>query len=145
MLVEFALEEKYCIFTTVILASTRLHFSCILNQTGSLEFSLTYEVRRINHLIKHDYNQHNHPVITIDDAAQHIAGKNYIRKLDCSPASECLQIADEQSIQLLSFKFGAGAFAYRRLAQGMNKSLSAFNSPVREYLEPVVKADRCAQ
>ena len=34
---------------------------------------------------------------------------------------------------------------FLRLAQGLNRSLSAFTSVVREYLDPLVKADRCAQ
>ena len=54
-------------------------------------------------------------------------------------------MADEQSIQLLSFNFGSRTFAFLRLAQGLNRSLSAFTSVVREYLDPLVKADRCAQ
>ena len=54
-------------------------------------------------------------------------------------------MADEQSIQLLAFNFGSRTFAFLRLAQGLNWSLSAFNSTVREYLDPLVKADKCAQ
>ena len=53
-------------------------------------------------------------------------------------------MVDEQSIQLLSFNFGSRTFAFLRLAQGLNRSLSAF-SVVREYLEPLVKEDRCSQ
>ena len=54
-------------------------------------------------------------------------------------------MADEQSIQLLSFNFRSRTFAFLRLAQGLTRSLSAFTSVVREYLDPLVKADRCAQ
>ena len=36
-------------------------------------------------------------------------------------------------------------FAYKRLAQGLNSCLPAFTSFVREYLDPNVKTDRCAQ
>ena len=54
-------------------------------------------------------------------------------------------MADEQSVQLLAFNFGSQTFAYLRLAQGLNRSLSAFFSTVREYLDPLVKADKCAQ
>ena len=54
-------------------------------------------------------------------------------------------MADEQSIQLLSFNFGSRTFAFLRLAQGLNRSLSAFTSVVREYFDPLVKADRSAQ
>ena len=35
--------------------------------------------------------------------------------------------------------------AYRRLAQGLSCSLSAFSSFIREYLDPVIKADQGAQ
>ena len=54
-------------------------------------------------------------------------------------------MADEQSVQLLAFNFGSRTFAFLRLAQGLNRSLSAFNTTVREYLDPLVKADKCAQ
>ena len=54
-------------------------------------------------------------------------------------------MVDEQSVQLLSFNFVPRSFAFLRLAQGLNCSLSAFTSVVREYLDPLVKADRCAQ
>ena len=54
-------------------------------------------------------------------------------------------MADEQSIQLLAFNFGSRTIAYLRLAQGLNRSLSAFNSTIREYLDALVKADKCAQ
>ena len=67
-----------------------------------------------------------------------MAGKNYFCKLDCSQAYHCIPKADEQSIQLLFFNFGSRTFAFLRLAQGLNRSLSAFTSVVREYL------DRCA-
>ena len=48
-------------------------------------------------------------------------------------------------MQLSSFNFGSRTFAFLRLAQGLNRSLSAFTSVVREYLDPLVKADCCAQ
>ena len=53
-------------------------------------------------------------------------------------------MADEQSVQLLALNSGSRTFAYLKLAQGLN-SLSAFNSTVREYVDPLVKADICAQ
>ena len=39
----------------------------------------------------------------------------------------------------------AAKVAYKRLAQGPSRSVSAFLSFMREYLDPVVKADQCAQ
>ena len=54
-------------------------------------------------------------------------------------------MADYQSIQMLAFSFARRIFAYRRLAQGLSRSLSAFSSFMREYLDKAIKADQCAQ
>ena len=54
-------------------------------------------------------------------------------------------MVDQQSIELLAFNFASRTFAYRRLAQGLSRSLSGFSSFIREYLDPVIKADQCAQ
>ena len=74
-----------------------------------------------------------------------MAGKKLYCKLDCSQAYHCLQMADYQSIQMLAFNFASRTFAYRRLAQGLSRSLSAFSSFMREYLDRTIKADQCAQ
>ena len=54
-------------------------------------------------------------------------------------------MADQQSIELLAFNFASRTFAYRRLAQGISRSLSAFSSFIREYLDPFIKTDQRAQ
>ena len=54
-------------------------------------------------------------------------------------------MADQRSVEMLAFNFASRNFAYRRLAQGLSRSVSAFSSIMREYLDPVVKADQCAQ
>ena len=54
-------------------------------------------------------------------------------------------MADYQTIQMLAFKFASQTFAYRRFAQGPSRSLSAFSSFMREYLDKAIKADQCAQ
>ena len=54
-------------------------------------------------------------------------------------------MADEQSIQIMSFNFGARTVAHQSLAQGVNWSFSALNNFVQDYLDPVVQAGRCAQ
>ena len=74
-----------------------------------------------------------------------MAGKKRFCKLDCSQAYHCLQMADYQSIQMLAFNFASRTFAYRRLAQGLSRSLSAFSSFMRDYLDKAIKADQCAQ
>ena len=43
------------------------------------------------------------------------------------------------------FNFGSRTFAYKRLAEGLNRSLSAFTSVFRDYLDLVSKAERRAQ
>ena len=143
LLVELALMQEYGIITTLPYSKYSSPIFAQRKPNGKLR--ILVDLRRINHLLKNDYNQHNHPVTTMADAAQHMAGKRYFCKLDCSQAYHCLQMADEQSVQLLAFNFGSRTFAYLRLAQGLNRSLSAFNSTVREYLDPLVKADKCAQ
>ena len=92
-----------------------------------------------------DYTNNNHPVSTLSDAAQHLAGKLLFCELDCSQAYHCLQMADHRSVEMLAFNFANRTFAYKRLAQGFSRSVSAFSSFLREYLDPVVKADQCAQ
>ena len=143
LLVELALMQEYGIITTLPYSKYSSPIFAQRKPNGKLR--ILVDLRRINHLLKNDYNQHNHPVTTIADAAKHMAGKKYFCKLDCSQAYHCLQMADEQSIQLLAFNFGSRTFAYLRLAQGLNRSLSAFNSTVREYVDALVKADKCAQ
>ena len=71
--------------------------------------------------------------------------KNLFCKLDCSQAYHCLQIADQQPIELHAFDFASRTFAYRRLAQGLSRSLLAFLSFIGECLDPVIKADQCVQ
>ena len=46
---------------------------------------------------------------------------------------------------MLAFKIASRIFAYKRLAKGLSKSLSAFPNFIREYLDPVFKVDQCAQ
>ena len=46
---------------------------------------------------------------------------------------------------MAAFNSASRSFAYKRLAQGFSKSVYAFSSFMREYLDAVVKADQCAQ
>ena len=54
-------------------------------------------------------------------------------------------MAEQRSVELLAFSFVIRMFAYRRLAQGLSRALSAFSSFMREYLDSVINADQCAQ
>ena len=143
ILVELALLHKYGIITTLPFSKYASPKFAQRKPNGKLR--LLVNLRKINTLIADGYTNNNHPVSTLTDAAQHMARKNLFCKLDCSQAYHCLQMANQQSIELLAFNFASRTFTYRRLAQGLSRSLSAFSSFIREYLDPVIKADQCAQ
>ena len=54
-------------------------------------------------------------------------------------------MADERSEEMLVFNFASRIFAYKRLAQKLSRSLSAFSSFMMEHFALVVKADHSAQ
>ena len=101
---------------------------------------LLVDPSKFNSLIVDDYTKNNHSVTTLSDAARYLAEKSLFCKRDCSQAYHCLQIADRWSVKMLAF-----TFAYKRMAQGLSRSVSAFSSFLREYLNKVVKAEQCAQ
>ena len=143
ILVELALLHCYGIITTLPFSKYASRIFAQKKPNGKLQ--LLVDLRKINNLISDDYINNNHPVSTLTDAAQHMAGKKLFCKLDCSQAYHCLQMADQRSIEMLAFNFASRTFAYRRLAQGLSRALSAFSSFMREYLDKVIKADQCAQ
>ena len=143
ILVELALLHRYGIITTLPFSKYASPIFAQKKPNGKLR--LLVDLRKINNLISDDYINNNHPVSTLTDAAQHMAGKRLFCKLDCSQAYHCLQMADQRSIEMLAFNFASRTFAYRRLAQGLSRALSAFSSFMREYLDKVIKADQCAQ
>ena len=143
LIVELALMHKYGIITVVPFSNYASPIFAQKKPNGKLR--LLVDLRKINTLIADDSTNKNHPVSTLSDAAQHLAGKSLFCKPDCSQAYHCLQMADQRSVEMLAFNFASRTFAYRRLAQGLSRSVSAFLSFTREYFDPVVKADHCAQ
>ena len=143
LIVELALMHKYGIITVLPFSKYASPIFAQRKPNGKLR--LLVDLRKINTLIADDYTNNNHPVSTLSDAAQHLAGKSLFCKLDCSQAYHCLQMADQRSVEMLAFNFASKTFAYKRLAKGLSRSVSAFSSFMREYLDPVVKADQCAQ
>ena len=117
--VQLALLHRYGIITTLPFSKYASPIFAQRKTNGRLR--LLVDLRRINNLITQDYMNNNHPVSTLSDAAQHMAGKNIFCKLGCSQAYHCLQMADYQSIQMLAFNFASRTFAYRRLAQGLSR------------------------
>ena len=143
LIVELALMQKHGIITLLTLSKYASPIFAQRKPNGKLRLLL--DLRKTNSLIADDYTKNNHPVSTLSDAAHHLAGKSLFCKLDCLQAYHCLQIADQRSVEMLAFNFASRTFAYKRLAQGLSRSVSAFSSFTREYLDPVVKADQCAQ
>ena len=143
LIVELALMHKYGIVTVLPFSKYASPIFAQRKPNGKLR--LLVDLRKINSLIADDYTNNNHPVSTLSDAAQHLVGMSPFYKLDCSQAYHCLQMADQRSVEMLAFNFASRTFAYKRFAQGLSRSVSAFSSFMREYLDPVVKADQCAQ
>ena len=143
LIVELALIHKYGIIT--VLPFSKYASPIFAQRKSNGKIRLLVDLRKINSLIADDYTNNNHPVSTLSDAGQHLAGESLLCKLDCSQAYHCLQMADQRSVEMLAFNFASRTFAYKRLAQGLSRSVSAFSSFMREYLDPVVKADQCAQ
>ena len=143
LIVELALMHKYGIITVLPFSKYASPIFAQRKPNGKLRLLL--DLRKLNRLIADDYTNNNQPVSTLSDAAQHLAWKSLFCKLDCSQAYHCLQMADQRSVGKLAFNFASRTRAYKRLAQGLGRSVSAFSSTMREYLDPVVKADQCAQ
>ena len=120
--------HKYGIITTLPFSKYAVPIFAQKKPNGKLR--LLVDLRKINNLISDDYINNNHPVSTLVDAAQHLAGKKLFCKLDCSQAYHCLPMAH---------------ICIQTLAQGLSRALSAFSSFMREYLDKVIKADQCAQ
>ena len=112
--VELALMHRYGIITTLPFSKYTSPIFAQRKPNGKLRLSV--DLRKINALIGEDNLNKNQPVSTRSDAAQHLAGKKLLCKLDCSQAYHCLQMADQRSVDLLAFNFASRTFAYRRLA-----------------------------
>ena len=80
ILVELALLHKYGIITTLPFSKYASPLFAQRKPNGKLRLSVG--IRKINTLIADDYINNNHPVSTLTDAAQHMAGKNMFCKLD---------------------------------------------------------------
>ena len=143
LIVELAPMHKYGIITVLPFSKYASPIFAQRKPNGKLR--LLVDLQKINSLIADDYTNNNYPVSTLSDAAQHLAGKSLFCKLDCSQAYHCLQMADQRSVEMLIFNFASRTFAYERLARSLSRSVSTFSSFMREYLDPVVKADQHAQ
>ena len=92
--------QKYGIITVLPFSKYASPIFAQRKPNGKLR--LLVDLRKINTLIADDYTNNNHPVSTLSDAAQHLAGKTLFCKLDCSQAYHCLQMADHRSVEMLA-------------------------------------------
>ena len=81
ILVELALLQRYGIITTLPFFKNPSPIFAEKKPNGKLR--LLVNLRKINNLISDDYVNNNHPVSTLTDAAQHMAGKELFSKFDC--------------------------------------------------------------
>ena len=116
-----------------------------LRKENPMENYVSLWISKINTLNAGNYTSNYDLVSTLSDAAQHLAGISLFRKLHCSQAYNILQVAEQPSVEMLAIEFASKTFAYRIFAQSLSRSVSAFSSFMREYLDPVVKAGQCAQ
>ena len=136
LIVELALMHRYGIIT--ILPFSKYASPIFAQRKPNGKIRLLQDRRNIKSLIADDYTNSNRPVSTLSDAAQHFARKSIFCKLDCSQAYHCLQMAVQRCVEMIAFNFASRTFAYRRLAQGLSRSVSAFSSSMRECMDPVV-------
>ena len=138
LIFELALMHNYG--TITVLPFSKYASPIFAQRKPNGKLRLLVDLRKIKSLIADDYTNNIHPVNNLSDAAQHLARKSLFCKLDCSQAYHWLQMADQRSAEMLAFNFASRTFAYKGLAQSLSRSVSAFSSFMREYLDPVVKA-----
>ena len=89
LIVELVIRHKYGIIT--VLPFSKYASPIFAQRKSNGKIRLLVDLRKINSLIADDYTNNNHPVSTLSEAAQHLAGMSLISKLDCSQAYHCLQ------------------------------------------------------
>ena len=139
ILVELALMQKYGSLT--LLPNSKYSSPIFAQIKPSVKLRILFDIRRVNHLLRNDYSNKTFPISNMTDAVHHFAGKTLFTKSDCSQVYHCVQMADPSSVQLLSFNFASRTYAYTRLAQGLNKSVTGFSSFVRSYLDSCLAAN----
>ena len=136
--VELALLQYYGIITS--LNHSKYSSEIFAHRETNGELRVLVDLRRINHLLLHDYHNNNFPISTMADTTTHFAGKFSFCKFDFSQAYDCVQMADPLSVQLLAFIFASRTVPYQRLAKGLKRAVTGFGAFVRN-LEPCLSAN----
>ena len=125
ILVELALLQYFNIITT--LSHPKYSSPIFVHRKSSGKLSILFDLRRVNHLLRHNYLNSNFPISNMTDATNHFAGKNLFCKLDSSQAYHFVQMAYDFSVHLLAFNFASRTLAYNCLGQGLNESVTGFS------------------
>ena len=100
--------QYYDIITT--LPFSRYSSPVFAHRKSSGKLRILIDLRRINHLLRHDYNNSNYPIPTMADATAHPAGKTIFAKMECSQAYFFMQMADNLILQILAINFEGKIF-----------------------------------
>ena len=141
--VVLALMHLYGIITVLPFSKHACPLFAQRKPNGQLRLLL--DIRKVSPLIEDYHTNNNHSVITLFNAAEYLAGKSLFCILDCSQAYHCLQMADQWSVEILAFTVASRTLAYEEFSKGLRRSASAFSSSLPEFLDPIVKANQCAQ
>ena len=82
LIVELALMHKYGIIA--VLPFSKYASPVFAEKKPNGKLRLFVDLRKINSLIADDYTNNNHPISTLPDAAQQLAGRSLFCKLYCS-------------------------------------------------------------
>ena len=143
ILVQFALMQFYGI--VMLLPNSKKSCPIFAQGNSSEKLRILIDFRGVNHLFRNEYSNNKFPISNMTDTVHHFEGMILFAKLDCSQAYHCVQMADPLSVQLVSFNFASRTYAYTRLAQGLNKSVTEFSSFVSSYVDSCVAANICTQ
>ena len=122
--VELVFLHKYGIIT--VLPFSKYASPIFAQRKPNGKIRLLVDLRKINCLMADDNTNNKHPVSTLSDAAQHMAGKSPFCKLDCREAYHCLQCRSLSAVKKIAFNFSNEIFANKRLAESLSRSVSAF-------------------
>ena len=119
LFVELTLMHKHA--TITVLPFSKYASPIVAQRKPNGKSRLLWDRQKINCLFADDYTGFNHPVSTLSDAAQHLAGKSLFCKLDWSHAYHCLQMAEQRSVDTFALNFSNRTYASRKLAQGLSR------------------------
>ena len=124
LIVELVLMHKWGVI--VVLLFSKYARLKLAQRKPKRKQRLLLKLKKNSSLIAYDNTINKHPVSVLSNAAQHLAGKSLLCKLDCSQAYHYLQMAVHWWMEMFAFNFASRTSAYKGLAQGLSRSMSVF-------------------